>query len=192
MIKSVIRTVRSASCVLTIGLVVSACSPVQRSEDLAASATGDPNPDAKPVAAGPAIALPPKTFVEMDDGSIQLTGHWVLQTSEPPKHPNDFPFAAQALNSTIIHCSAATRTCAEYRAQIVQAKVFGDGMLFPLEPMTFSVVSWDRERVVASWTAYPHVECLLRIDRTSKEVEMEYRRQPSSGRSRVFERWVLE
>jgi hypothetical protein len=130
--------------------------------------------------------LPPKTFIETDDRSIQLAGHWVLQTSEPPKHPNDVPFAAQALNSTIIHCSSASRTCAEYRAQI------GAGILFPLEPMTFSVVSWDRDRVLASWTAYPNVECLLRIDRTSKQVEMEYRRQPSSERSRVFERWVLE
>ncbi len=79
----------------------------------------------------------------------------------------------------------------EYRAQIVHSRAIGD-MLFPMEPQSFSVVSWDRDHVVATWTTPVQVECLLRIDRGSEEVEMELRRQRSEGRRRLFERWVLE
>lgn len=147
---------------------------------------------AKSVTARPVIKLPPKTFTEMGDGSIRLSGHWVLKTAHPSIEPNDRPMAAQPLNSTIVECSASKRICEEYRADIFQTQAAGEGILFPSEPMTFTSVSWDRERVVATWTAPANVECLIRIDRRSKEVEMEYRRQPSPGRKRVFERWVLE
>lgn len=147
---------------------------------------------AKSVTARQIIKLPPKTFTEMGDGSIRLSGHWVLRTADPSRESNDFPMAAQPLNSTIVHCSASKRTCEEYRAHIFQAKAAGEGILFSMEPMTFSTVSWDQERVVATWTTHANVECLIRIDRKSKEVEMEYRRQANPGRKRVFERWVLE
>jgi hypothetical protein len=96
------------------------------------------------------------------------------------------PFAAQPLNSTDIKCSISTRTCEEYRATVIGR------LLLSQEPLRFAAISWDRERVVATWTAPANVGCLLRIDRQSKEVEMEYRRQPSTDRRPVFERWVLE
>jgi hypothetical protein len=135
-----------------------------------------------------AITLPPKVFTQIADGSIRITGHWVLRTSEPPLSPGEFPFAAQPLNSTIITCSRSTGTCVEYRAAIVGA----DGYLLPLDPLESRVLTWDSDRIVAAWSAPAQVECLLRVDRASQEVAMEYRRQPTPGRTRVFERWVLE
>ena len=94
--------------------------------------------------------------------------------------------AAQRLNSTVVECSISTRTCEKYRATVIGR------LLLPQEPLRFAAISWDRERVVATWTAPANVECLLRIDRRTKEAEMEYRRQPSPNRRPVFERWILE
>lgn len=182
------ESARLRRCIFVIALVLSSCSPTQRG-DVAGTSTTGPDVGSRAGSAAPVISLPSKTFAETEDGSIRLAGHWVLRMSEPSQQPNDLLFAAQELNSTVVHCSALTRTCHEYRVQVVRA---GEWTLFPLEPMTFAAISWNPERVVATWTAPANVECFLRIDRLSKEVEMEYRRQPSPGRSRVFERWVLE
>ena len=145
---------------------------------------------ASPMLGSPAsqasFELPSKTFTDLSDGSIRIDGHWVLKTSDPPLASSELPFGAQPLNSTIIDCSASTRTCNEYRATVVNR------MLLTNDPLVFDVASWDPERLVASWSGAAMVECSLRVDRRSKQVEMEYRREPSAGRRRVFERWVLE
>ena len=128
----------------------------------------------------------PEVLREMPDGSIRVEGHWVLKTSDPPLKSTELPFAAQPLNSSVVECSLSTRTCLEYRATVIGR------LLLPNDPLTYRVVSSDRDTVLASWSAPALVECFLRIDRRSKEVEMEFRRQPSADRRRVFERWVLE
>jgi hypothetical protein len=136
----------------------------------------------------PTVTLPNKVFTKLSDDGLRVTGHWALRTAETSLPPSDGHFAANPLNSTIIHCRPTTRRCEEYRATIASS----DSLLLSLDPMIFSIVSWDPGQVVATWTTDPGIECILRIDRMSQEVEMEYRRQPSPGHSRVFERWVLE
>ncbi|MGH9409556.1 MAG: hypothetical protein ACRD1V_08895 [Vicinamibacterales bacterium] len=163
----------SCSC----GRVDQGAAKLTGQQSSVASATDSTHPD---------IDLPPKVFREMQDGRVRVEGHWVLKTSDPALKSNELPFAAQPLNSTIIGCSALTRSCTEYRATVIGR------LLLPNDPVTYSVASWDRERLVASWTGPTLVECVLRIDLRSKDVEMEYRRQPSADRRRVFERWVLE
>jgi hypothetical protein len=185
-VQTTIRRFGVPAGVLVFGLASLSCSrgpstdrvgaaPEERSS--VASAAAQANPD---------VDLPSKTFREMPNGVIRMDGHWVLKTSDPPVKSRELPFAAQPLNSAIIECTASTRTCQEYRATVIGR------MLLPNDPIMYEVMTWDSERLVASWTAPASVECSLRIDWRSKEVEMEYRRQPSANRRSVFERWVLE
>lgn len=133
------------------------------------------------------VLLPGKQFTPHLDGSIEMTGHWKLKVVEDPVDPDGkFPIAAQSLNSTVIRCWPSKRVCEEYRAQI------GFGLLFPIEPARFEIASWRDGRILATEELPANQEVLLRIDSESEHVEMEYRREPSPGRSRVFERWVLE
>ncbi len=69
-------------------LTLSACSQDPRSS-LEENLVGNP--------ARSTVTLPSKNFVELSNGRIRLTGHWVLRTSEPPLAPGDLPFAAQPL-----------------------------------------------------------------------------------------------
>lgn len=75
---------------------------------------------------------------------------------------------------------------ATYRAQV------SHGILFPLEPLRFSVVSWEGGKVLATQDFGSDIRILFHIDVRGEQVEMEFRRKPSPGRGRVFERWVLE
>src|SRR6516162_4253127 len=90
-----------------------------------------------------AVILPSKVVTSISTDLLRVTGHWVLRTSEPALPPSELPFAAQSLNSTIIECSQTTGRCLEYRAQVVR------DILLPLDPLSFSIVSWDRDRIVA-------------------------------------------
>lgn len=171
---------------LALGLAGSSCSggaspgrpaTANQQQSNSASASSQAKPD---------LELPGKTFRGTQGDLIRVDGHWVLKTSDPPLESAELPFAAQPLNSTVIECSRSTRTCQEYRATVVGR------LLLPNDPITFEVTTWDSERIVASWTGPAAVECSVRIDWLSKEVDMEFRRQPTTGRRRVFERWVLE
>lgn len=163
-------------------LVLAGCSNSQRKTKVAEGNIGT----CAPVVAGSSgMTLPSKTFSKLPDGSLEIRGHWNLKISEAPS--GQLPYGSQQLNSTIIRCWPSRRRCEEYRAHISHA-----GILFSLEPMTFKVVSWDGGRVVATWDVATDVQYLFYIDAGSEEIEMEFRRNPSPGRGRVFERWVLE
>jgi hypothetical protein len=166
---------RMAVVPLATFLLLSNCSKAARDD---AKAVGQ-NAQAGCIAA----TLPPKVLNRLADGAIQITGHWVLKVSEAPA---GLPFGAQPLNSAIIRCSPLKRICAEYRAQITS------GILLPLDPVEYQIMSWDLGRIVAKMDAGPDVRLLLNIDGGSEQAEMEFRRQASPDRARVFERFVLE
>jgi hypothetical protein len=133
------------------------------------------------------VVLPTKTFTVLTDGSLEITGHWNLKEWEDPLDPSgEFPIAAQPLNSTIIHCWPTKQRCEEYRASITK------GLLLPLEPLRYDIVSWSDGKIVSILDFPADAEMLLHINAARKSVELEYRREASPGRSRVFERWVLE
>lgn len=168
--------------VVATSLVLAGCSNTQRTKIVAEGTTENP-PSAGPKSSG--ITLPSKAFSKLPDGSLEIRGHWNLKISEAPS--GQLPYGSQPLNSTIIRCWPSRWTCEEYRAHVSHT-----GMLFSLEPMTFAVVSWDGGRVVATWDVTTDVQYLFHIDAGSEEIEMEFRRNQSPGRGRVFERWVLE
>ncbi len=145
----------------------------------AAEAKGD-------FAAGP--ALPGKSLTRLHDGSLVIYGHWTLKESEDPENPKGklFRIAAQPQNSTIIRCWSSKPACEEYRAEIML------GTLLSREPASYEIASWLGGRIVAVLQLPANAEILLHIDADSEYVEMEYRRDPSPGRSRIFERWVLQ
>jgi hypothetical protein len=81
----------------------------------------------------------------------------------------NFPIASEPVNSIIIK-----------------------GVLFPLEPLSSAVVSWNDGKIVSILKFPAEAATLFYIDADRKSIEMEYRRKSSPDRSRVFERWVLE
>lgn len=66
------------------------------------------------------VTLPAIVLNKLSDGSLTVTGHWVLKMSEAPT--GQLPFGARPLNSTILRCWPSKRTCEEYRAQIFKLK----------------------------------------------------------------------
>jgi hypothetical protein len=133
------------------------------------------------------IFLPGKNVYVLQDGSLEINGHWKLIVVEDPVDKDGkFPIAAQNLNSIVIRCWSTKRVCEEYRASIT------GGILLPVEPIQYEIASWRDGRILATVHYPASQEVLLRIDSGIKRVEMEYRREPSSGRARVFERWELE
>ena len=132
------------------------------------------------------LTLPPKSVLRRADGSLEFSGHWKLKTAEGPK--DLLPIGAQLRNSTIIQCWPSKRACEEYRAQIVGES----GYLFPSKPLRLQIESSEAGWIVAANSTFSDVRIQLQIDLTSQEVEMEFHRKASAGRSRVFERWVLE
>jgi hypothetical protein len=136
---------------------------------------------------GDDVVLPAKTFAVLPDGSLTISGHWKLKEWEDPVDPSGhFPIAAQPMNSTTIRCWPSKRTCEEYRASITK------GVLLPLEPLRYDIVSWTDEKIVSILKFSADAEMTFHIDAHRKSIEMEYRRRPSPGLSRIFERWVLE
>jgi hypothetical protein len=173
---------RKTVFVVFASLLLAGCSNTQRT-GIVADGTTDNAPHAVPKSSG--LTLPSKAFSKLPDGSLEIRGHWKLKTSEAPS--GQAPYGSQPLNSTIIRCWPSRRTCEEYRAHVSDA-----GVLFSLEPMTYRVALWDGGTVVATWDVAPDVRYLFHIGLSSEDIEMEFRRQPSPGRGRVFERWVLE
>ncbi len=126
-------TMRWSAWTCIIGLGLLSCSRSRPDHD-AVTPVGQQSSAAAPTnQTHPDIELPSKVFRDMQDGSLRVDGHWVLKTSDPPLRPDDLPFAAQPLNSTMIACSAQARSCIEYRATII-----GD-LLLPSEPMTYTL-----------------------------------------------------
>lgn len=145
-----------------------------------------PNPAGEEIASH-RIFLPGKNVYLLPDGSLEINGHWkLLVVEDPVDKDGKFPIAAQNLNSIVIRCWSTKPVCEEYRASITA------GVLLPVEPIQYEIVSWRRGRILATKHYPVNQEVLLRIDTESKRVEMEYRREPSPGRARVFERWVLD
>jgi hypothetical protein len=133
------------------------------------------------------VRLLSKSFARLADGSVEITGHWTPKEREDPVDPEGkLPIASQRLNSTIIRCWPSKSFCEEYRA------VIAVGVLVPLEPARFEIASWGDGKIIATMDMFPQARILFHIDVDSEYAEMEYRREPTPGRCRVFERWALE
>jgi len=135
------------------------------------------------------LQLPVKSFSRFSDGSgsLEIKGHWVLKESEPPVGRN--PYAGPRLNAAIIRCWRSKQVCDELRANLV----FGN-LLLPAEPIQYEIASWNLDKIIAIWDVDLDldIQILLHIDADSERAEMEYRHEPTPGRSRLYERWVLE
>src|ERR1700687_2085183 len=116
--QTTIRRFEVRAAVLAFGLPALSCSLGQSTDRTVPLTRQQPNVATETAAARPDIDLPAKTVRQMPNGSIRMDGHWVLRTCAPPLKSSELPFAAQPLNSTVIECSASTRTCQEYRATV--------------------------------------------------------------------------
>lgn len=142
------------------------------------------------------VTLPPKALTRLPDGTIQIVGHWVLKAEEDRIGvQTGVPIGAQRLNSIIIRCSQAKRMCEESRADITL------GVLLPLDdPLKYEIISWEPGRIVAQMDiGFHEAQMLLNIGFPTDQpavfefqAGLEFHREPSPGRGRVFERFVLE
>ena len=131
------------------------------------------------------VQLLDRSLIKVSDGSLQIRGHWKLKESEDPLKPK-VPVASQPLNAVLLRCWPEKGQCAEYGAQVAM------GILSTVDPVIYEVESWDANRIVARMGFGPDAQITVFIDIANEHIEMEYRRDPSPGRSRIFERYVLE